>query len=63
MGIAQNAPEFKMRAPSVEGGTTYHMSKGAGITIPAKTPHWFKGRLRPLSDPQNVLLGEAVFVL
>ena len=32
----------QMRAPSSEGGTTYHLSKGDVITIPAKTPHWFK---------------------
>jgi mannose-6-phosphate isomerase-like protein (cupin superfamily) len=32
----------QMRAPSAEGGTTYHLSKGDVITIPAKTPHWFK---------------------
>jgi mannose-6-phosphate isomerase-like protein (cupin superfamily) len=32
----------QMRAPSVAGGTTYHVSKGDVITIPAKTPHWFK---------------------
>ena len=37
----QTAPD-QMRAPSLEGGTTYHMSKGDVITIPAKTPHWFK---------------------
>jgi mannose-6-phosphate isomerase-like protein (cupin superfamily) len=33
---------YQMRAPSLEGGTTYHLSKGDVITIPAKTPHWFK---------------------
>ena len=33
---------YQMRAPSTEGGTTYHMTKGDVITIPAKTPHWFK---------------------
>ncbi len=33
---------YQMRAASVEGGTTYHLSKGDVITIPAKTPHWFK---------------------
>lgn len=33
---------YQMRAPSIEGGTTHHMSKGDVITIPAKTPHWFK---------------------
>src|SRR5579872_4464097 len=32
----------QMRAPSIEGGTVYHLSKGDVITIPAKTPHWFK---------------------
>jgi len=32
----------QMRAASLEGGTTYHLSKGDVITIPAKTPHWFK---------------------
>jgi len=37
----RTAPD-QMRAPSVQGGTTYHMSKGDVITIPAKTPHWFK---------------------
>lgn len=37
----QTAP-YQKRAPSTEGGTTYHMSKGDVITIPAKTPHWFK---------------------
>jgi mannose-6-phosphate isomerase-like protein (cupin superfamily) len=37
----QTAPG-QMRAPSIEGGVTYHLSKGDVITIPAKTPHWFK---------------------
>ena len=37
----RTAPD-QMRAPSVEGGTIYHLSKGDVITIPAKTPHWFK---------------------
>ena len=32
----------QLRAPSSEGGITYHLSKGDVITIPAKTPHWFK---------------------
>jgi len=32
----------QMRAPSVQGGMTYHLGKGDVITIPAKTPHWFK---------------------
>lgn len=32
----------QIRAPSVDGGTTYHLTKGDVITIPAKTPHWFK---------------------
>ena len=37
----RTAPD-QMRAPSAEGGTPYHMTKGDVITIPAKTPHWFK---------------------
>ena len=37
----RTAPD-QMRAPSLESGTTYHLSKGDVITIPAKTPHWFK---------------------
>ncbi|MGH9679038.1 MAG: cupin domain-containing protein [Candidatus Acidiferrales bacterium] len=37
----QTAPG-QMRAPSTEGGVTYHLSKGDVITIPAKTWHWFK---------------------
>jgi mannose-6-phosphate isomerase-like protein (cupin superfamily) len=30
------------RAPSVQGGQVHHLTKGDVITIPAKTPHWFK---------------------
>ena len=37
----RTAPD-QMRAPSANGGTTYHLTKGDVITIPAKTPHWFK---------------------
>jgi mannose-6-phosphate isomerase-like protein (cupin superfamily) len=37
----RTAPD-QMRAPSLEGGITYHLTKGDIITIPAKTPHWFK---------------------
>jgi mannose-6-phosphate isomerase-like protein (cupin superfamily) len=37
----RTAPD-QMRAPSIDGGETYHLSKGDVITIPAKTPHWFK---------------------
>jgi len=32
----------QVRAPSVTGGEVHHLSKGDVITIPAKTPHWFK---------------------
>ena len=39
---AKRTAPGQMRAPSAEGGTTYHLSKGDVITIPAKTPHWFK---------------------
>jgi mannose-6-phosphate isomerase-like protein (cupin superfamily) len=37
----RTAPD-QMRAAAIEGGETYHLSKGDVITIPAKTPHWFK---------------------
>jgi mannose-6-phosphate isomerase-like protein (cupin superfamily) len=39
---AKNTAPGQTRAASVEGGTTYHLTKGDVITIPAKTPHWFK---------------------
>ena len=37
----QTAPDQR-RASSSQGGQTYHLTKGDVITIPAKTPHWFK---------------------
>ena len=37
----RTAPD-QMRSENVEGATTYHLTKGDVITIPAKTPHWFK---------------------
>src|SRR5947209_4645974 len=40
VGARTTAPG-QTRASSVEGGTTYHLSKGDVITVPAKTPHWF----------------------
>jgi mannose-6-phosphate isomerase-like protein (cupin superfamily) len=41
VGARETAPG-QIRAPSVEGGEVYHLTKGDVITIPAKTPHWFK---------------------
>ena len=37
----RTAPD-QMRAAGIEGGVTHHLVKGDVITIPAKTPHWFK---------------------
>ena len=37
----QTSPD-QMRATAIQGGETHHLSKGDVITIPAKTPHWFK---------------------
>ena len=37
----QTAPDQR-RAANVQGGQTYHLTKGDVITVPAKTPHWFK---------------------
>jgi mannose-6-phosphate isomerase-like protein (cupin superfamily) len=39
---ARRTSSDQMRATSIEGGETHHLSKGDVITIPAKTPHWFK---------------------
>ena len=39
---AKNTAPGQIRAASVDGGQTYHLTKGDVITIPAKTPHWFK---------------------
>lgn len=41
VGAKNTAPE-QIRAASVEGGQTYHLTKGDVITVPAGTPHWFK---------------------
>jgi mannose-6-phosphate isomerase-like protein (cupin superfamily) len=41
VGARQTAPD-QTRAPSVTGGEAHHLAKGDVITIPAKTPHWFK---------------------
>ena len=39
---AKRTSADQMVATSIEGGETYHLSKGDVITIPAKTPHWWK---------------------
>ena len=41
VGARETAPDQR-RATSVQGGETYHLTQGDVITIPAKTPHWFK---------------------
>lgn len=41
VGGRQTAPN-QWRGPSIDGGQTYHLSKGDIIVIPANTPHWFK---------------------
>jgi mannose-6-phosphate isomerase-like protein (cupin superfamily) len=41
VGAKRTNPE-QMTATSIEGGETFHLSKGDVITIPAKTPHWWK---------------------
>ena len=41
VGARETAPG-QTRAPSVQGGVVHHLTKGDVITIPAKTPHWFK---------------------
>jgi mannose-6-phosphate isomerase-like protein (cupin superfamily) len=39
---AKRTAADQMRAPTTNGGTTYHLKHGDVITIPAKTWHWFK---------------------
>ena len=39
---ARETAPGQRRAPSVQGGAVHHLTKGDVITIPAKTPHWFK---------------------
>ena len=41
VGGKRTAPD-QMRGTSLEGGEAHHLSKGDVITIPAKTPHWWK---------------------
>ena len=38
----KNTAPGQIRAASVQGGQTHRLTKGDVITIPAKTPHWFK---------------------
>jgi mannose-6-phosphate isomerase-like protein (cupin superfamily) len=39
---AKNTAPGQTRAASLEGGQTHQLRKGDVITIPAKTPHWWK---------------------
>src|SRR5437762_14278392 len=39
---ARETAKDQRRASSVQGGQTHHLTKGDVITIPARTPHWFK---------------------
>ena len=41
VGARQTSPDQR-RAASIQGGQTHHLTKGDVITIPAKTPHWWK---------------------
>ena len=41
VGARQTGPDQR-RASSIQGGQTHHLTKGDVITIPAKTPHWWK---------------------
>ena len=41
VGARQTSAD-QIRASGVQGGQTHHLTKGDVITIPAKTPHWFK---------------------
>jgi mannose-6-phosphate isomerase-like protein (cupin superfamily) len=39
---AKNTAPGQIRAASMQGGQTHQLRKGDVITVPAKTPHWWK---------------------
>jgi mannose-6-phosphate isomerase-like protein (cupin superfamily) len=39
---AKNTAPGQVRATSMNGGQTHQLKKGDVITVPAKTPHWWK---------------------
>ena len=39
---AKDTAPGQRRAASMQGGQTYHLTKGDVITVPARTPHWWK---------------------
>jgi mannose-6-phosphate isomerase-like protein (cupin superfamily) len=39
---AKNTAPGQIRATGIDGGQTHQLRKGDVITIPAKTPHWWK---------------------
>jgi len=41
VGARDTAPD-QIRATDIQGGRTHHLTKGDVVTVPAKTPHWFK---------------------
>src|SRR6202051_1129601 len=41
VGARRTSPD-QMTGTAIEGGETFHLSKGDVITISAKTPHWWK---------------------
>ena len=41
VGARQTSAD-QIRASGIQGGQTHQLTKGDVITIPAKTPHWFK---------------------
>jgi mannose-6-phosphate isomerase-like protein (cupin superfamily) len=49
-GGRDSAPDEK-RGKSMEGGTTYHLTKGNIVIIPANVTHWFKEIQQPVSEP------------
>jgi mannose-6-phosphate isomerase-like protein (cupin superfamily) len=39
---SRETAEGQRRAAAIQGGETHQLTKGDVITIPARTPHWFK---------------------
>ena len=59
---AKNTAPGQIRAASLNGGQTHQLKKGDVITVPAKTPHWWKDVLdqddRLLRDQHRALRTE-----
>ena len=50
----------EIRGSAIEGGQTWHLSKGDLLVVPAGTPHWFKDVPQPIKKIEVVINTGAV---